>query len=189
LAITAVDSTVDDVTADGRIRVDLFRRFSVNRLVVLPLRDCRSEIPMFAGLLLERACQAIGITPKTLEPAAVSILAAMPWRGNARELMSLIETLVIKVPGKVITLDALLDSARLDGTPGVNWNLGASLREARQHFEREYIAAVVAQFRGRVPDAARSLGIQRTNLYRKLRCLHIKADREGGPGGPRKGGD
>jgi len=51
--------------------------------------------------------------------------------------------------------------------------LGASLREARQRFEREYIAAVVAQHHGRIPDAAKSLGIQRTNLYRKLRALKL----------------
>jgi DNA-binding NtrC family response regulator len=48
-----------------------------------------------------------------------------------------------------------------------------SLREARQRFEREYIAAVVAQHHGRIPDAAKSLGIQRTNLYRKLRALKL----------------
>jgi DNA-binding NtrC family response regulator len=48
-----------------------------------------------------------------------------------------------------------------------------SLRDARQRFEREYIAAVVAQHHGRIPDAAKSLGIQRTNLYRKLRALRL----------------
>jgi DNA-binding NtrC family response regulator len=52
-------------------------------------------------------------------------------------------------------------------------SLGVSLREARQRFEREYIAAVVAQHHGRIPDAAKSLGIQRTNLYRKLRALRL----------------
>jgi len=51
--------------------------------------------------------------------------------------------------------------------------LGASLREARRRSEREYVAAVVARHHDRIPDAAESLGLQRTNLYRKLRALRF----------------
>ena len=72
-----------------------------------------------------------------------------------------------------ISLRALLEHITLDAPNGVHPALGASLREARLRFEREYIAAVVAQHHGRIPDAAKSLGIQRTNLYRKLRALKL----------------
>ncbi len=183
--MAAVDPDVAEMATDGRLRVDLYRRFTANQISVPPLRECRSEIPAFAGFLLANACEKLGIPAKSIDSAAASVLAAMPWRGNSRELMGLIETLTIKVVDETVTLDALLNTVRLEGSPQVPWNLGTSLREARQHFEREYIAAVVAQFHGRVPDAARSLGIQRTNLYRKLRNLHIKADREKNPDGAR----
>ena len=50
---------------------------------------------------------------------------------------------------------------------------GATLREARARFEREYIAATLAHHRGRISEAAKALGIQRTNLYRKIRALQL----------------
>jgi len=176
--IVAADPDVESMVADGRIRIDLFRRFSANRIVLPPLRERRSDIPALAQLLLANACKKIGLPVKAIDSSANSVLSAMPWPGNTRELMGLIEVLAIKVADETVSLDAVLECVRLDGSPKASWNLGTTLRAARQHFEREYIAAVVAQFHGRVPDAARSLGIQRTNLYRKLRTLHIKADRE-----------
>ena len=171
--IAAVDPDPESMVKEGHLRVDLYRRLSANLIRLPPLRERRAEIPALAGFLLANACQKIGIPAKTIDPAACSVLAALPWRGNVRELMGLIEALAIKVLGDTVSLNALLDSVRLEGSPLVSWSVGTSLREARQHFERDYIAAVVAQHHGHVSDAARSLGIQRTNLYRKLRHLHI----------------
>ncbi|MCX6545114.1 MAG: sigma 54-interacting transcriptional regulator [Acidobacteria bacterium] len=180
--MAAVDPDAEAMVKDGRLRVDLYRRFSANQIKLPPLRECRTEIPALAGFLLANACHKIDIPAKTIDPAACSVLAAMPWRGNVRELMGLVETLTIKVLGGTIDLNALLDSVRLEGSPLISWNLGISLRDARQHFERDYIAAVVAQHQGRVSAAARALGIQRTNLYRKLRNLHITPGRDKQPG-------
>ena len=171
--MAAVDPDAESMVKDGRLRGNLYRRFSANQVKLPPLRERHAEIPALAGFLLANACQKIGIPAKTVDPAASSVLAALPWRGNVRELMGLIEALAIKVLGDTVSLNALLDSVRLEGSPLVSWSVGTSLREARQHFERDYIAAVVAQHHGHVSDAARSLGIQRTNLYRKLRHLHI----------------
>jgi len=183
--IAAIDPDVDGMIADGRLRTDLFRRFSSNQINVSPLRECRAEIPALADFLLANACRRIGIPAKSIESAASALLAAMPWRGNARELMGVVHMLTLKVLGDVVTLDALLETVKLESGGPRPWNIGVTLREARQHFEREYIAAVVAQFHGRVPDAARSLGIQRTNLYRKLRSLHIRTFPEKAPGASR----
>ncbi len=83
--------------------------------------------------------------------------------------------------GDRISLNDLLQIVRLDGNTNTHWNLEAKVSQTRQRFEREYIAAVVAQHHGRVPAAARSLGIQRTNLYRKLRSLHILPGRDRQP--------
>jgi len=138
-----------------------------------PLRERREDIPALASFLLSRACQKVGIPGKKLDAAASSVLAAMPWHGNARELLGLIELLALKVVGDRISLNDLLEIVHLEGSTNTLWNLEATLRQARHHFERDYIAAVVAQHHGHVPEAARSLGIQRTNLYRKLRHLHI----------------
>jgi DNA-binding NtrC family response regulator len=52
-----------------------------------------------------------------------------------------------------------------------------TLRDARSQFEREYITAVLERHRGRISDAARTLGLQRTNLYRKIRTLNVDRSR------------
>jgi two-component system nitrogen regulation response regulator NtrX len=66
---------------------------------------------------------------------------------------------------------------------------GTSLREARLRFERDYIAAVVRQHHGRMGEAAQALGIQRTNLYRKLRQLSVAKSSHGRAVSPRRQSD
>ena len=158
---------------EGRVRTDLYRRFAEFQIKVPSLRERREDIAALAQVFVSRACQALNIEEKVMDTAAQTVLAALPWRGNAREMKDLLESLVQATPDGTITLRALLEHIALDAPNGVHSALGASLREARQRFEREYIAAVVAQHHGRIPDAAKSLGIQRTNLYRKLRALRL----------------
>ena len=158
---------------EGRVRPDLYRRFAEFQIQMPSLRERREDIAPLAQVFVSRACQVLTVETKTMDMAAQTVLAALPWHGNARELKDLLEGLVQATPDVTISLQALLEHITLDASNGVRPTLGASLREARQRFEREYIAAVVAQHHGRIPDAAKSLGIQRTNLYRKLRALRL----------------
>ena len=72
----------------------------------------------------------------------------------------------------MIQLDDVLDHARLDGM-STRIDQGLSLRDAKARFERECISAVLIRHHGRVGEAAKALGIQRTNLYRKVRQLNV----------------
>jgi two-component system nitrogen regulation response regulator NtrX len=93
------------------------------------------------------------------------------------ELRTFIESVVTGSPGgRGIGLEDVLANVRLDGGSAVFSN-GGTLRQARARFEREYIAAVLEQHQGRISDAAKTLGIQRTNLYRKMRSLRVIAGR------------
>ena len=158
---------------DGRVRPDLYRRFAEFQIQVPALRERREDIPALAQLFVSRACQVLNVEEKVMDGPSQTVLAALPWPGNVRELKDLLEGLVQVTPEPTISLRTLLDHVTLDAPEGMHPTLGVSLREARQRFEREYIAAVVAQHHGRIPDAAKSLGIQRTNLYRKLRALRL----------------
>ena len=172
--IAAVDLDFQSHIDEGRVRRDLHRRFAEFRIALPALRERREDIPALAQFFVEQACRSEASFGKTLDSGALAILAAMPWHGNSRELQSLLAGLVRKTPDPVITLQALLEHVRLDSAGGgPHVALGAPLREACARFEREYIAAVVAQHHGRIRDAAKSLGIQRTNLYRKLRALRL----------------
>jgi transcriptional regulator of acetoin/glycerol metabolism len=101
------------------------------------------------------------------------MLAALPWRGNGEELRRLLEVLIMRASATTISLDDVLANVRLDGQ-ATSFAVGGSLPEARARFETEYIAAVVAHHQGRIPEAAKSLGIQRSNLYRKMRRLNVR---------------
>ena len=170
--IASTDPSWDAAVAEGRIREDLGKRIAVTRVNVPALRDRREDIPQLAACLLHRACSGHGVPVKAIEPSALALLTALPWRGNARELANLLGTLVLRVSGDAVRLEDVLAAVRLDATSTPSVPTG-TLRDARQRFEREYIAAVLDQHRGRIGEAAHALGIQRTNLYRKMRSLKV----------------
>ena len=175
--IAAVDLSFDVAVKEGRVRDDLLRRLSVIRIEVPPLRNRREDIPALANYFLRDICAGLRVPPKTLSRPALSVLSALPWRGNAGELRSLLETVVSAAEGgRGIGLEDVLAHVRLDGG-AVVFPTNGTLRQARARFERDYIASVLEQHHGRISEAAKALGIQRTNLYRKMRSLRIAHDR------------
>jgi two-component system nitrogen regulation response regulator NtrX len=171
--MTAGDVSVDIAATDGRILPDLHRRLCAFRVDVPPLRERREDIPALALHFVRLLCARASMPCKELTDSAQSMLAALPWkRGNSTELCSLLENLVLRTTAPSIGLEDVLSMVQLEAQAA--WfPVGFSLRDARARFEREYIAAVLAQHHGRVPDAARTLGIQRSNLYRKMRHLNV----------------
>lgn len=162
----------EEAVGEGRVRPDLFKRAAVFRVDVPALRDRRDDIPRLAAGLLAAECQARGLGHKAFDDAAVTLLGALPWKGNVRELMALVATLASRARNDTISLDDVLECVKLDGGAPAPVVTG-TLREARHRFEREYVSAVLERHKGRVAEAARALGIQRTNLYRKLRELRL----------------
>lgn len=182
--VAIVDPAFHQQVEDGRVRPDLYRRFAEIQIQVPALRERREDIPALAQMFVAGACQALGVDTKDMDTPSQTVLSALPWPGNVRELKDLLEGLVHVTPEPVISLKTLLDHITLDAPEGLYRSPGASLREARLRFEKEYIAAVVTQHHGRIPDAAKALGIQRTNLYRKLRSLKLTAQVEVGASAP-----
>jgi len=175
--IAGVNLRFEHALEEGRVREDLVRRLSVVRIEMPPLRNRRDDIPALANYFLREICAAQNVPPKTLSRAALSLIAALPWRGNAVELRALIESIVTGLTGgRAIGLDDVLAHVRLDGGSAIG-PAGGTLKQARARFEREYIAAVLEQHHGRISEAAHTLGIQRTNLYRKIRSLRAAHDR------------
>jgi len=170
--IATFDTGVDGAVSDGRLRSDLYKQIAQIRIDVPSLRRRREDIPLLAVHLLKQMCAANQVAEKHLSRSVVQVLSALPWSGNATELQTLLTTLVKSIDRPVIHLEDLLEHARLDGgTEPVE--MGSTLRDAKARFERECISAVLARHHGRVPEAAKALGIQRTNLYRKIRQLNV----------------
>jgi DNA-binding NtrC family response regulator len=170
--IVAVEPGFESAIEDGRLRRDLCERLSLIRIELPPLRQRREDIPFLANHFMKDICRQGGLPLKSLTRSALTLLSALPWRGNAPELRALLERLALLTPHGSIRLEDVLGQVRLDGSE-IATNGGTTLRDARLRFERDYIAAVVRQHHGRMGDAAAALGIQRTNLYRKLRQLSV----------------
>jgi DNA-binding NtrC family response regulator len=175
--MAGVEPGFDTAVQDGRVRDDLFRRLSVIAIDLPPLRGRREDIPALANYFVRQICASLGVPPKILSRPALSLITALPWRGNAVEMRALIESIVVGLQGgRGIGLEDVLAHVKLDGGSVVFSN-GGTLKEARNRFEREYITAMLEQHHGRISDAAKALGIQRTNLYRKMRSLRVLRDR------------
>ena len=174
--VAALSADLDAEIHDGRLRRDLLRHLTRARVVVPGLRRRPEDIPLMVDALVALLCDEAHTHRKTVTQAAVTLLAAMPWHGNLVELRHALARIVGGVPGDRIQLEDVLAHVRFDTTRAAHAPAG-TLRTARQQFEREYIALVLRRHQGRVGDAARALGIQRTNLYRKARQLGISVVR------------
>jgi two-component system nitrogen regulation response regulator NtrX len=158
----------------GRFREDLYFRLNVIPIFVPPLRDRDADIPLLAEHFMAELAREYGRRPKRLDSGAAAGLRTYRWPGNVRELRNVIERLMIMVPGNTI---AFADLAFLDGsTVAVAEPEGApamSLHDARERFERDYILRALAAQQGNISRTADALGVERSNLYRKMRAFGI----------------
>ncbi len=161
---TLVDRRVVDRT--------LVDALSVLRLDLPTLRQRPQDIPALALYFLKEACQRNNITGKSFSRSALALFASLPWRGNAAELKTLVERLAVLVPRGVILQEDVLQHVRFDTVQASVGGAG-TLRDARRQFEREFIASALQRHQWRMEDAAAELGMERTNLYRKMKQLGI----------------
>lgn len=167
-----IASASPDLAAEvrtGRFRHDLYRRLNADRIDVPPLRQRPEDLPAVIEALLGPAVD--GRPARSFTRPALTVLAALPWTENVDELAALLAR-VLREAGPEVRQEDVLTQLPIDGA-FKRPDLTASLREARQRFEREYIAAVLERHQWRMVDAARALGIERANLYRKTRQLGI----------------
>ena len=170
--ITGADDSLAGAAQDGRVEEALYRRLSAIRVDLPPLRDRREDIPALANYFLREACASLSVPLKQFSRSALALFSALPWRGNATELSELLQTIISRSSHRGISVEDVLAHVRLD-MGAITLGQSGTLRQARANFEHEYIAATLRQHRGRISLAAKTLGIQRTNLYRKMRRLKV----------------
>jgi two-component system nitrogen regulation response regulator NtrX len=178
-------ATNKDLTAEiraGRFREDLYFRLNVVPIFVPPLRDRQEDISLFADHFMALLAREYGRRPKTFESDALVALRQYPWPGNVRELRNVIERLMIMVPGDRISsrdVTFLDQAAPVDGRASTQIPASAPLHDARDQFERDYILRALAAQQGNISRTADMLGIERSNLYRKMRSFGIAPSRRG----------
>jgi two-component system nitrogen regulation response regulator NtrX len=170
--IAATNKNLEEEIERGNFREDLFYRLNVIPFFVPPLRDRREDVPLLADHFLREFTTAYGRKPKELTPEAYQALAEYHWPGNVRELKNLIERIVILNPQ--VRVDArhipIHGSRRQQDRPLERFG---SLQEVREAAEREYILKKLEETGGNVTRTAEVLGLERSNLYRKMKTLGI----------------
>jgi two-component system nitrogen regulation response regulator NtrX len=170
--VAATNKNLDEEIEHGNFREDLFYRLNVIPFFVPPLRDRREDIPLLADHFLAEFTSAYGRKPKELTAEAYEVLAEYHWPGNVRELKNLIERIVIlnpqvRVDARHIPINAV---RRQQDRPLDRFG---SLQEVREAAEREYILKKLEETNGNVTRTAELLGLERSNLYRKMKTLGI----------------
>jgi len=179
--IAATNRDLQSEMASGRFREDLYYRLNVVPIDVPPLRGRRADIPELAEHLMLRSARLAGIPPRPIGPDAMAALQSYAWPGNVRQLGNVIDWLLIMAPGDArtaISADMLPPDLQAEAPMSSHWDRGGEimslpLREAREIFEREYLAAQVSRFGGNISRTAEFVGMERSALHRKLKSLGV----------------
>ncbi len=171
--IAATNKNLEMEIERGNFREDLFYRLNVIPFTVPPLRERSEDIPLLAVHFLNEFTTAYGKKSKELTSEAMDALTRYSWPGNVRELRNLMERIVILYPQRRIEARHLsLDGARRGGASKIHDEF-ASLHEVREAAERDYILRKLEETGGNVTRTSELLGLERSNLYRKMKALGI----------------
>src|SRR5450755_3630001 len=179
VSVRVVVATHRDLEArvrEEKFRQDLFHRIHVFPLVLPPLRERRDDIPSLVEHFAAQVCAQNGWKPVPFTPDAIEALQSHAWPGNVRELRNMVERLMLlATDGQVdlVTVQmALPKSASAGSAAPVGIGSGA-LAERVQSFERDVIVAELKRSHQNMSLAAKTLGLERSHLYKKAEQLGI----------------
>jgi two-component system nitrogen regulation response regulator NtrX len=173
--IAATNKDLQQEIASGTFRSDLYYRLNVIPIDVPPLRARGNDVVLLAEHFLRRFAAETRASKKKLSSGASSKLRAYDWPGNVRELRNVVERMAILIPHDTIEAEDVQLGAPREAPGAVA--PGLTLKEARDEFERQYILSRLKEFAGNVSRTADALGVERSNLYRKLHAYGITVER------------
>jgi two-component system nitrogen regulation response regulator NtrX len=169
---------------DGHMLQTLHRFMNDGVPIFVPsLRERAEDVALLADHFMALLAREYGRRPKTFEPDAIAALQRYRFPGNVRELRNLVERLMIMVPGERVSSRDLtfLEQPVVspDPTPSSRSTALAPLHHARDEFEKQYILRALANQHGNMSRTAEVLGVERSNLYKKMRAFGIMPSRRG----------
>jgi len=167
--IAATNADLKTKMAGGTFREDLFYRLAVVQILLPPLRERESDIPLLAQFFLKRFSDENKKTDLAFDPSALRAMTKHSWPGNVRELENSVRRAVIMAEGRRVTAHDL----ELSSTNGAT-----TLREARESVEREMVQQALKRHGGKIAPAAVELGLSRPTLYELMDKLGITRERE-----------
>jgi two-component system, NtrC family, nitrogen regulation response regulator NtrX len=159
----------------GSFRQDLYHRVYVYPLLLPPLRERAGDIRVLVGHFAAQVAAQNGWKPKPFRPDALDALERYSWPGNVRELRNVVERLLLLADGPVDAeaVRLALPHAASNGQGADLPRFDGTLSQRVDAFERETILGELKRHNQRMTDTAKSLGLERSHLYKKCQALGI----------------
>ncbi len=195
--VAATNKNLEEMIQRGEFREDLYFRLNVIPILVPPLRERRTDIPLLVQHFARRMSDEHNMKPKRIDPRAMEALQRYRWRGNIRELRNTVERVMIMAAGDVIRLEdlprdirgdvtapAFAETAPLPSAPPSAATAEApvaagTLREFKDASERAFLVQKLRENHWNISKTAEVIDTPRSNLYKKLEQYGIKQDVDG----------
>jgi two-component system nitrogen regulation response regulator NtrX len=160
----------------GQFREDLYYRLNVIPIVVPPLRERKTDIPLLVEHFIGEFCLENNKEMKKISPEAMGLLVSYSWPGNVRELKNVVERIVIMTRGPMIEVKDVPDPVREHpkALPEFSFFEFSLLKDARREFERRFIVKKLMENDENISKTAELIGIERSNLHRKIKSYGIE---------------
>lgn len=174
--VAATNANLAEKVRSRQFREDLYYRLSVVTLDIPPLRDRPEDVKTLSDYFLQQFCRQANRRPMTISTEARRRLQAHAWPGNVRELRNLMERVAFLAAEETVNEGDLAFILSPAPDPLDVLSADTGLTEATNLFQQEYIRRAIKRVRGNMSEAARLLGLHRSNLYRKMRQLDMETD-------------
>ena len=179
--LAATNKDLETEIEKGAFRDDLYFRLNVIPINVPPLRERREDIRELVDEFLNEISSRTNLELKEFSNEAVNTLKNYHWPGNVRELKNLVERLVIMRPEKKIhSKDIPASFKQTSDIRGVSDAslMDGSFKEAKMRFEKEFIETKLREFNGNISQTAEAIGMERSNLHKKIKAYGLEDFRE-----------
>lgn len=168
--ISATNKDLPEEIRNGKFRDDLHFRLNVIPLIVPPLRERSTDIPLLVDHFLNNVALQYGQKPKKVTRTTLDILTNHYWPGNVRELKNMIERLVIMSPSNIIDIKSIPSFKDTKS----DYHSHKTLRDAREQFEKDFISRKLQKNNWNISKTSEDLEIERSNLHKKIKALGIE---------------
>jgi DNA-binding NtrC family response regulator len=189
--VAATNKDLEAEVKEGNFREDLYFRLAVVPLRSPALREHLEDVPALSERFFLLAARENGLRPKLVAPGVVERLAQYRWPGNVRELRNVCERMVIMSGDRITEKDVpdyvgprAAAPAAAPGGADLSRYGEVPLRELRELVERDYILKKLEEHDWNVTQASQALGVERTNLHKKIKQLGLSRGGRGGPAEP-----
>ena len=166
--ISATNKDLEKAIKEGSFREDLYYRLNVFSILLPPLRERRTDIPLIAKYFLSKYAQSMNKNVVGFAPQAMEMFIGYDWPGNIREVRNVVERAIVVAQGPQIQVENISFPFPSLATPSG----GASLEEV----EKDQILKILNQTKGNIAQAAEILKISRLTIYNKIEKYHLKKD-------------